>query len=230
MKLLAIGAHPDDIELGCAPLLLLEAAAGNAIHLVVLSRGEAGSAGTPEQRVREAEGAADLMGASLEWLDFGGDCHLESSPKNALALAAQIRRTQPDIVLAPSLAENQHPDHAAAGRMARDACRLARYAGLAELLPAPAHRISSLFYYTITHHRGAQPDIVIDVSGVVEAWKKVMACHASQVASRGYIDLQLAAARLLGLTIGVDYAVGVYANEPIRVERLSGLTLTSRAF
>ena len=114
MKILAIGPHPDDLEFGCAPILMKEVRLGNQVHLLVLSRGEAGSAGTPEGREEESRQAAKLMGVTVEFLDFGGDCHLEYSPQNAFRIAAEIRKFKPQIVLAPHPQENQHPDHAVA--------------------------------------------------------------------------------------------------------------------
>ena len=71
MNILAIGPHPDDIEFGCAPILIKEVRRGNSVRMLVLSRGEAGSAGTPEGREQESRNAARLMGASIEFLDFG---------------------------------------------------------------------------------------------------------------------------------------------------------------
>lgn len=230
MKILAVGAHPDDIEFGCAPLLLREAKGGHELKLLVLSRGEAGTAGTPEQREQEARAAAALMGAQVEFLDFRGDCHLEVNPGNTLRLAAEIRRCQPQMVLAPNLAENQHPDHTAAGKLVRDACRLARYGGLADLKTLPPHAISQLYFYDVTQHGVRAPDVVVDVSDVAETWQEVMRCHASQTESKSYVELQLSAARLLGLSIGVEYAAGVYVNDPVRVGRLSDLPLSSRNF
>ena len=73
MKFLAVGAHPDDIEFGCAAALIKEVKRGNEVRLIVLSRGEAGSAGTPEIREAEARDAARKIGASIEFWDFRGD-------------------------------------------------------------------------------------------------------------------------------------------------------------
>lgn len=230
MKILAIGAHPDDIEFGCAPLLIQEIQAGAEVRMLVLSRGEAGTAGTPEQRTEEAHAAARLIGATLDFMDFRGDCLLEATPANAMRVAADIRRFQPTIVLAPNPAPNQHPDHAAAGLLTRDACRLARYGGLRELHAHEPHKVAQLYFYDITQHGTRSPDLVLDITAVVPVWQKVMDCHASQTSSRSYIELQMTAARLLGLTIGVDYAAGVYVNEPVRLERLSDLRLSARNF
>ncbi len=73
MNILAIGPHPDDIEFGCSPILIKEARSGNQVRMLMLSRGEAGTAGTPEGREEESRSAARLMGASIDFLDFGGD-------------------------------------------------------------------------------------------------------------------------------------------------------------
>ena len=131
--LLAFGAHPDDIEFGCGGVIAKETRAGRAAHFVICSRGEAGSHGTPAQRVAEANKSAALLGATVEFVELDGDAHLDVRASHAIKLAGIIRRVQPAIVLAPSLVENQHPDHAKLGQIVRDACRLARYGGVKEL-------------------------------------------------------------------------------------------------
>lgn len=234
MNILAVGAHPDDIEFGCAHVLMQEARKGNRVKLLVLSRGEAASNGTPEGREEESRAAAKAMGAGIDFLDFGGDCHIQRTPENAFKLAAEIRHFEPAIVLAPHPGENQHPDHAAVGHLMRDACRFARYAGLDSLKKfslagtAP-HTITALYFYPITKEFGA-PDIVIDIGDVAQAWEAAMLLHASQMKSRNYGDLRMSAARNLGLSIGVEYAAGFYVNDPVRVSSLSELTLSSRHF
>jgi LmbE family N-acetylglucosaminyl deacetylase len=230
VNLLAVGAHPDDIEFGCAPVLIKEVRKGSQVQLLVLSRGEAGSAGTPDIRAREARNAAARMGAGIDFLDLGGDCHLEYQPANSFRIGSEIRRLRPNIVLAPHPDENQHPDHAVAGRLVRDACRLARYGGLEELNAWPVHRVDSLFFYNITSHMGAAPDIVIGIADVMAEWEALMNCHESQVLSKGYIELQISAARLLGLATGSEYAAGLFANDPVRVDALSDLMLSARSF
>jgi bacillithiol biosynthesis deacetylase BshB1 len=230
MNILAIGPHPDDIEFGCAPILIKEVRNGNHVNMLVLSRGEAGSAGTPEGREQESRQAAQLIGAAaVDFLDFGGDCHLEYTPENAFKIAAAIRKLKPAIVLAPHPQENQHPDHVVAGRLVRDACRFARYGGLEELEYMPVHHAANLFFYNITQHL-QRPDIVIDISDILVEWEAVMRCHKSQVTNKAYIDLQKTGARLLGLTIGAEYALGLFANDPVRLEGISDVKLSSRSF
>ena len=229
MNILAIGPHPDDVEFGCAPILMKEVRKGNRVKALMLSRGEAGSAGTPESREQESRQAAALMGTEVEFLNFAGDCHLQYTSENAFRLAAEIRTFRPSIVLAPHPQENQHPDHSVAGRLVRDACRFARYGGLEELKPTPPHRVENLLFYNITQHL-QKPDIAIDIGELMTEWEAVMNCHQSQVTSKNYIDLQKSGARLLGLTVGVEYALGLFVNDPIRLEGISDLKLSSRNF
>jgi len=231
--LLAFGAHPDDVEFGCGAVLVQAARAGRPVHVVVCTRGEAASHGTPAGRAREARRAAELMGASFEFLILGCDAGLEARPASALALAGLIRRVRPELVLAPTLEGDQHPDHVALGRLARDAARLARFGGLAGLRGAP-HAIGQLFHYAVTPD--AEPAgggrIVVDVSApeVVAAWTAAMNAHASQLRTRNYVELQLARARVLGLRAGVEHAQALFPASAPLVAGLDGLTRAARRF
>jgi len=238
VKILAIGPHPDDIEFGCAPILIQEVQNGNQVRIAVLSKGEAGSHGTPKQRVEEATAAARVMGVEITFLDSllnppfdsGGDCHLRHTPENAFAIAGEIRRFQPGIVLAPHPDENQHPDHSAAARLVRDAARLARFGGLKDLQHLPPHAIGSLYFYSITQSFSVNPDIVIDTSSIESQWEAAIACHQSQMQTKAYLSLVQTRARALGASIGVSSAVGLWVNDPIRLASLSDLTLSSRNY
>jgi LmbE family N-acetylglucosaminyl deacetylase len=230
MKILAVGPHPDDVEFGCAPLLIQEVRKGNHAKILVLSKGEASTSGTPEQRVQEAREAARTIGAEIDFLELGGDCHLRHTPEASIALARQIRLYRPDIVLAPNLDENQHPDHVATACAVRDAARLARYGGLEEIRLHPAHSIGHLYFYSITQSFGAQPDIVIDTSDVEEQWEAAMLCHQTQMKTKSYLDLVRARARFLGSAIGTQSAVGLWISDPIRVQSISDLALSSRNY
>jgi bacillithiol biosynthesis deacetylase BshB1 len=230
MKILAVGAHPDDVEFGCAPLLIQEIQNGNQVRILVLSKGEAGSSGSPEERAEEAREAARVIGAEIEFLEMGGDCHIQHTPENSVTIARELRRYQPSIVLAPNLDENQHPDHSATARLVRDASRLARYGGLSDLQGLPPHHIASLYFYSITQVFTPPPDIVIDISDVVVPWDAAMACHKSQLKTKAYPKLAHARARAMGAAIGVTSAIGLWASDPVRVRSLSDLTLSSRNY
>ncbi len=133
-------------------------------------------------------------------------------------------------MLAPQGDPNQHPDHVAASGIVRDAARLARYGGVAELRDLPRHAIGHLYFYSITQTFLPTPDIVIDVSGIESEWEAAIACHQSQMKTKTYLKLVQTRARALGATIGVNSAVGLWANDPIRLRHLSDLTLSSRNY
>jgi LmbE family N-acetylglucosaminyl deacetylase len=230
MKILAFGAHPDDIEFGCAPLLIKEAQKGSQIKMVVCSLGEAGTSGTPQQRKKETVAAAKLIGAEMGFLNMGGDAHFEYKPQNAFKIAKIIRGYKPDIVLAPSLKEGQHPDHRILAMLVRDACRQARYGGLKELKKLPRHKIGALYFYQSSADFYKRPDIIIDITEVAGIWKKVIQTHKSQMRTVDYHDLVLSKALALGASIGVKYAVGLWANDAIRLDYISDLNLSSRNY
>lgn len=230
MRILAVGAHPDDVEFGCAPVLIQEVRNGHEARILVTSKGEAASAGDPEERAQEARDAARIIGAAIQFLELGGDCHMEHNTANAITLAREIRRVKPDVILAPYLGENQHPDHAAVGKIVRDAARLARYGGLRDLDGLPPHQITSLYFYTITQVFVDPPELVVDVTTVREAWEAAIQCHKSQMKTRNYLDLVMSRARTIGAAIGVEYAIGLWLNDPIRIGSLGDLPLSSRYF
>jgi LmbE family N-acetylglucosaminyl deacetylase len=183
--------------------------------------------------MREATAAAARMGVGLEFLDLDGDALLDYRSRNALEIARVIRKWRPHLLLAPSPEENQHPDHGKAGRLIRDAARLARYGGLRGLEPHHPHVIDALYFYDITG-AGSAPvglgKLIVDISDVFETWKAAMECHESQMQTRNYIDLQVARARVLGAEIGVAHAMALWSNDPIRLEGITDLQGTGRRF
>lgn len=230
--LLAFGAHPDDIEFGCGGIIANEAWNGRAVHFVVCSRGEAGSNGTPAVRTREAKRAAKLLGASIEFIDLGGDAHFEERAEHVAKLAGLIRSGRPSVVLAPSTVENQHPDHVKLGRMVRDAARLARFGGLKELRRLKPHAIGQLFFYAVSPDT-EPPDlarVLVDISalGVIATWTAAMQAHASQMKTRDYAELQLTRARLNGLRAGVTHAIPLFPADAIVVDSLASLGRAAR--
>ena len=226
--LLVFGAHPDDIEFGCGGVVAKETRLGRKAHFVVCSRGEAGSHGTPVQRVAEAEKSAALLGATVEFIELDGDARLEVRATHSIKLAGIVRRIKPGLVLAPSLVENQHPDHWRLGQLARDATRLARYGGVQELRDLAPHSLGQLLYYAVTPE--AEPSnitpLLIDVSApeIVAAWTAAMEAHASQTSARKYIELQLTRARLHGLRAGIGHAIVLFANGSLLLDSLAPLS------
>lgn len=232
--LLVFGAHPDDIEFGCGGVVAKEARAKRPVHMIVCSRGEAGSMGTPEIREAESRKAASVLGANLELMELDGDARLRASAEHAISLAGAIRRIRPGVVIAPSLSENQHPDHSQLGRLVRDAARLARFGGISELSALPPHSIRGLFYYALSLE--AEPRdltaILYDVSDeeTLNAWVAAMEAHASQVRAKPYVEMQLTRARSRGLSAGIGHAIALFPADPIVVDRLEPVGTGARGF
>ncbi len=231
--LLVFGAHPDDIEFGCGGVVAAETAAGRNAHCVVCSKGESGTRGTPAIRTREAKAAARILGASIEFANLGGDAHFEVQTRHVLTLATIIRRARPGTVLAPSIEGNQHPDHSKLGLMVRDALRVARYGGVRELRALKPHACGTLLWYAVSPE--AEPagnKILIDVSApdLLDAWTRSMAAHASQMATRNYVELQLTRARLNGLRSGTGHAIALFPADAPVFNSLAPLSRSARAF
>ena len=226
LRILGVGAHPDDLEFGCGGVLLAEAARGSEISLCICSRGEAGSNGTPNEREAEARSAAQILGAKIDFLEMGGDAHLEICAVNNIAIARQIRAARPDVLLSPVASPDQHPDHIVVSHLCRNAVRLARYGGLAELRDLPPHRIRHHLEYAITPSAESgqeQRTIRVDISEYFARWVELMECHQTQLRTRRYIELQTARARLLGLEAGVEYAQALYAPDAFLIKNLGEL-------
>lgn len=232
--LLAFGPHPDDIEFGCGGVIAHETRAGRAAHFVVCSHGEAATHGTPAKRIAEAKKSAAILGATVEFIELDGDAHLEVHAAHAIKLARILRRLRPSIILAPSLVQNQHPDHARLGQLVRDAARLARYGGLKELRSLPPHAIDQLFFYAVTPE--AEPSditpVLIDISApeVLTDWTAAMEAHASQMQTRNYVELQLTRARLRGLRAGIGHAIALFPNDPLVLDSLAPVGRGTRRF
>jgi LmbE family N-acetylglucosaminyl deacetylase len=205
-----------------------------AVHFVICSRGEASTHGTPEQRVAEAERAAKILGATLEFLELDGDAHLEFRVSHAIALARIVRRIKPNTLMAPSPAENQHPDHSRLGQLVRDASRLARYGGLKELKDLSPHTIDQLYFYAVLPESVPQniSPVLYDISSphVLKKWVSSMEAHVSQTSARNYIEVQLSLARFNGSRAGVEHAMALYPSDPLVVKSLDQGVVKGKRF
>src|SRR5581483_5117425 len=178
LDVLAIGAHPDDAELGCGGTLALLAAQGKRVGLLHLTTGEAGTRGTAAQRRREAENAAAALGAvALAFLDCG-DGAFRTGETEEDALIAELRRLRPELVLAPSPSD-RHPDHGRAHRLVKDC---AFYAGLRRRGSGEPHRPGAVFAYM--QHDPFAPAFVVDVSAHWETKERALDCYESQLHQR----------------------------------------------
>lgn len=229
VKILVIAPHPDDIEFACGGILIKEADKGAKLKYVICTLGEAGSSGSPEIRKREAEAAAKLIGASIEFLNLGGDCHIEYKPENTIKIAKIIREFKPQIVLTTQPEPNQHPDHSNLSHVVMDACRFARFKGLKELLDLPIHQIDALYYFP-SGAQSEKPDILIDITDQFDRWQELIKCHESQMKTVKFLELTASMASSYGRSIGTLYALPLWVNNPIRVDCISDLQLSSRHY
>jgi bacillithiol biosynthesis deacetylase BshB1 len=220
---LFVGAHPDDVELTSGGLAALLASHGHRVGIVDLTRGEAASRGTVEERALEAEQAARALGvAARETLglpDLGLD---RSSRPQLTAVVACLRRHRPRLVVAPDR-DDDHPDHVEGSHLVRRACYLA---GLARFeAPGERHRPERLLF--ALYRSGAKPHLVVDVS---RAWERRMAAlraHRTQLdpatgpstylTEPDFIAAVEARARHWGSLIGATHGEAYRARGPVAV-------------
>lgn len=214
--ILALGAHPDDIEFGCGGILAKAAAQGYTIVMADLTIGEKATHGTPEQRRQEGKLSSHVIGAKRVVMDFA-DCEIMDNYEGRLKLVKLFRDYRPRLIIAPIWkGEQNHPDHIACGLLARHACRYARFS---KILPEIApHAIEGILHYT--SYQGIRPDFLIDVSDHIETWINMMDCHQSQHLTHPYKEWVLRQASQLGSMIGKNYAQGLVAGNPVVVEDL----------
>ena len=219
-EILAFGAHPDDVEFGMGASIVKFARSGLSVAICVLTRGEAGTFGTAEQREKEMRNAASKVGAAIDVLEFQ-DCRVFDTFDARVALAAAIRRHRPHIIFAPYHANPAshtdgaaHPDHTATGLIVKSAARYARFAGLKEV-PGEPWNAEHLIYYMVP--RSLKPNLLNDVSEYIEDWEAVARCHVSQMSLRnGQVLENLRKYRQsYGTTAGVAYAEAFFTEEPI---------------
>jgi bacillithiol biosynthesis deacetylase BshB1 len=223
VDLLAFGPHPDDLEIGIGGTIAQHVAQGHRVGLCDLTRGELGTNGTPEERLREAEDARAVLGAAwrvnLGWPDGSIDGTAEQM-RSAVEL---IRRARPRAIALPYW-RDRHPDHVAASKV------LTRAAFKSRLLRFPADgepwRTGGwLCYYFIND--SARPSFVLDVSAHYEVKRQALACHKTQFTPTGadrqstrltsprFAQLIESRDAQFGALAGVAFAEGVIVREPV---------------
>ncbi len=224
VDLLAIAAHPDDVELGVGGWILALRALGYQVGIVDLTRGEMGSRGTSGERRLEAEAAAKLLGVEVRRnLDLG-DGHLELNIASRHALATVIRELQPTFLASPYF-EDRHPDHAAAGQLIKYASYDARMSMLD--LGLPPYACSRIFYFPC--HEQAPITVVANITDTFQRKMEAVRAYKSQFSELhdkmyiNYKNIPVAEflfhiesrARYFGSLIGVPYGEGFYTEQPL---------------
>ncbi|HXO20558.1 MAG TPA: bacillithiol biosynthesis deacetylase BshB1 [Thermoanaerobaculia bacterium] len=175
LDVLAIGAHPDDVELACGGTLALLAQSGRRVGILHLTRGERGTRGTAEERLAEAERAAEALGATdLAFLDCG-DGGLRQGEAEEDALIEVLRAWRPELVLGPT-PHDRHPDHTRAHQLVESACF---YSGLVNRGEGEAHRPAAVFSFM--QHDPFDPRFVVDVTATWEVKIQALRAYRSQL-------------------------------------------------
>jgi bacillithiol biosynthesis deacetylase BshB1 len=240
LDILAIGVHPDDVELGCSGVLLNEARNGKSTGIVDLTQGELGTRGTKETRYAEAAAAAVILGVKIrDNLKFR-DGFFKNDEEHQLQLIKVIRKYQPEIVIG-NILDDRHPDHGRAGHLIADACFLS---GLVKIettdddgIPQPRWRPKFVLHYMQDWYH--EPDLLVDISDVFEQRMESVKAYTTQfgvmdendgpqtyISTPDFLDSVIARARMLGKRIGVKYAEGFITEKKIGIRNLDALVLT----
>ena len=233
LDILAIAAHPDDIEQTCGGTLIRMAEAGYRTGALDLTAGDMGTRGTPEIRLKEAEQAARRM--SLAWRGnlLWPDARLENTVSARMSLASEIRNLRPRVVILPYW-EARHPDHYRACEIGFEACFLAGLKKLDE--ETPPHRPHKILYSSL--YANVTPSFVVDISAQFERRMSALLAYESQYGATGQgaalfpnqpeIRERLAAiARFYGNLIGVKYGEPFVVKETMRVDDITTMGVRS---
>ena len=235
LDLLAIAAHPDDVELTCGGTLLKMARLGYKTGILDLTRGEMGTRGTPETRAEEAAWAAKILRVS--WRNTLGvpDSDVQPTRQHKLRLAQVIRELRPHTVILPYW-EARHPDHYHASTLGYEGCFLA---GLKQLpIGGEPHRPFKILYST--SYATVRPTFVVDITSEFDVRRKAILAYGSQFRpkahqkrSRVFLaidrleDEMNQLARHYGQMIGVKYGEPFFQKELLAVDDVTKLPVRS---
>ena len=235
LDILAFGAHPDDVELGCGATIAKEVSLGKKVGIVDLTRGELGTRGSADLRALEAANAAKILGVSVrENLRFA-DGFFVNDKEHQLEIIKIIRKYQPEIVLCNAI-DDRHIDHPKGSSLVSDACFLS---GLLKIETEVEGKLQEKWRPKQVYHylqwKNLQPDFVVNVTGFMDVKTKSVLAYSSQfydpksnepetpITSKNFIDSINYRARDLGRLIGVNYAEGFNTERYVAVENLDKL-------
>ena len=235
LDILAFGAHPDDIELGCGATIAKEVSLGKKVGIVDLTRGELGTRGSAKLRMIEASNAAKILGVSVrENLGFA-DGFFTNDKKHQLEIIKMIRKYQPDIVLCNAI-DDRHIDHGKGSKLVSDACFLSGLMKIeTELEGKQQEKWRPKHVYHYIQWKNIAPDFVIDVTGFTQKKQAAVLAYSSQfydpnskepespITSKTFIESINYRSRDLGRLIGVEYAEGFTSERYVAAENLSKL-------
>ena len=232
LDILAIGSHPDDVELGCSGTIAKEIQRGKRVGIIDLTQGELGTRGTSETRKEEAKVAADILGVAVrENMEFA-DGFFKNDQEHQMALIKKIRQYQPEIVLCNAIFD-RHIDHGKGSQLVSDACFLS---GLMKIETEDAGKKQTQWRPKHVYHyiqwKQIEPDFVVDVSGFMERKMEAVLAYQTQfynpnsklpetpISSKNFTDSIDYRARDLGRIIGVEHAEGFTVERYVGVDSL----------
>ncbi|MBK8600012.1 MAG: bacillithiol biosynthesis deacetylase BshB1 [Flavobacterium sp.] len=235
LDILAFGAHPDDVELGCGGTIAKEVALGKKVGIVDLTRGELGTRGTAATRDQESAKAAEILGVTVRENLNMRDGFFVNDEEHQLAVIRMIRKYQPEIVLCNAV-DDRHIDHGKGSKLVSDACFLS---GLVKIetdydgQKQGAWRPKSVYHYL--QWKNLQPDFVVDISGFNEKRIEAILAYGSQfydpnstepetpIATKNFLESLNYRPQDFGRLIGKDYAEGFNVERYLGVNSLGDL-------
>ena len=224
IDILAIGIHPDDVELSCSGTIAKHIALGKKVGILDLTRGELGTRGNAELRTKEANEAAIILGVSFRTQLNLKDCFFENNEENQKKIIEIIRKHQPEIILCNAISD-RHPDHGRASKLVSDS---SFYSGLIKIETHSDNKIQKAWRPKAVYHyiqdQYIHPDFVIDISDFIDIKHKAIMAYSSQfynpssnepetpISSKHFIESVNSKMSILGRDIGVKFAEGFTVN------------------
>lgn len=235
LDILAFGAHPDDVELGCGGTLAKEAALGKKIGIIDLTRGELGTRGSVEIRDAEAKVAAKILGIAVRENLNMRDGFFKNDEEHQLQVIQLLRKYQPEIVLCNAV-DDRHIDHGKGSKLVSDACFLS---GLIKIETTMDGEFQKPWRPKLVYHfiqwKNLEPDFVVDISGYENKKVEAILAYGSQfynpgsnepvtpIATKNFLESVNYRAQDLGRLIGKEYAEGFTVERYLAVNSLTDL-------
>ncbi|MAZ26279.1 MAG: bacillithiol biosynthesis deacetylase BshB1 [Cytophagaceae bacterium] len=235
LDILAIGAHPDDVELSCAGVIAKEVSNGKKVGVLDLTQGELGTRGTAEIRAQEAADAAKILRLSIRENLGLADGFFENNRESQLRIIEILRKYRPEIVLCNAI-EDRHIDHGRGSKLTSDACFLSGLKQIKTTIDGVAQehwRPRHVYHYI--QWKNLKPDFVVDISDFIETKMDAVLAYRSQfydpkniegdtpISSSNFKESIKYRARDLGRLIGTEYAEGFTAERYPAVDSIFDL-------
>ena len=235
LDILAFGAHPDDVELGCSGTIAKEVSLGKKVGIIDLTRGELGTRGSVAIRNEESAKASEILGVTIrENLDMR-DGFFVNDEAHQLKVIQAIRKYQPDVVLCNAITD-RHIDHGKGSKLVSDACFLS---GLIQIKTELNGEAQQAWRPKVVYHyiqwQTIEPDFAVDITGYMDKKMESVLAYSSQfydpksnepdtpIASKNFLDSIRYRAQDLGRLVGVEYAEGFTTERYVTVDRIGDL-------